>query len=63
MMKGLIHMMKHQLNEIKELPSSTNQIGSQPEDLQVRTEELFVPLKVQEEVKKNFAQGFINPAA
>eukprot|EP00975_Prorocentrum_lima_P050929 10669978-Prorocentrum_lima.AAC.1 len=56
-------MMKQQLKEIKELPPSTKQGGSQPEDLQVRTEELFAPLEVQEEVKKNFAQGFINPAA
>eukprot|EP00975_Prorocentrum_lima_P026063 5479738-Prorocentrum_lima.AAC.1 len=39
MMKGVIQMMKHQLKEFKELPSSTHQIGSQPDDLQVRTEE------------------------
>eukprot|EP00975_Prorocentrum_lima_P018467 3888706-Prorocentrum_lima.AAC.1 len=52
MMKGLIHMMKQQLKDIKELPQSTKEVGSQQADLQVRTEELFVPLEVQEEVKK-----------
>eukprot|EP00975_Prorocentrum_lima_P019552 4115923-Prorocentrum_lima.AAC.1 len=34
-----------------------------PDDHKVRTEELFVPLEVQEEVKENLSQGWINPAA
>eukprot|EP00975_Prorocentrum_lima_P026051 5477172-Prorocentrum_lima.AAC.1 len=55
--------MKHQLKEFKELPPTTNQRTSQPDDFQVREEELFVPLEVQEEVRKNCGQGFINPAA
>eukprot|EP00975_Prorocentrum_lima_P041262 8668497-Prorocentrum_lima.AAC.1 len=56
-------MMKQQLKDIKDSPSSAKEVGSQQEDPQVRTEELFVPLELQEEVKRNFAQGFINPAA
>eukprot|EP00975_Prorocentrum_lima_P068961 12923499-Prorocentrum_lima.AAC.1 len=38
-------MMKQQLKDIKELPPSTKEVGSPQEDLQVRTEELFVPLE------------------
>eukprot|EP00975_Prorocentrum_lima_P033717 7076059-Prorocentrum_lima.AAC.1 len=63
MMKGILQTMKHQLKELKELPSTQIQLKNQPDDLHVRKEELFVPLEVQEEVRNNFGQGFINPAA
>eukprot|EP00975_Prorocentrum_lima_P037752 7941790-Prorocentrum_lima.AAC.1 len=55
--------MKHQLRELKELPSTTNQSTNHPDAFHVRREELFVPLEGQEEVKNNFGQGVINPAA
>eukprot|EP00975_Prorocentrum_lima_P017621 3718670-Prorocentrum_lima.AAC.1 len=60
MMKGLIHMMKQQLNETKETPSSTKEVRGQQEDYQVRRGELQ---EVQDEVKKSFEHGFTNPAA
>eukprot|EP00975_Prorocentrum_lima_P030879 6481867-Prorocentrum_lima.AAC.1 len=63
MVKGLIHMMKQQLKDIKDSLSSAKELGSRQEGAQARTEELFVPLVIQEEVKRNFAHGFINPAA
>eukprot|EP00975_Prorocentrum_lima_P010976 2333446-Prorocentrum_lima.AAC.1 len=34
MMKGLIHMLTQQLKDIKEVPPSTKEVGSQQEDLQ-----------------------------
>eukprot|EP00975_Prorocentrum_lima_P045282 9482349-Prorocentrum_lima.AAC.1 len=34
MMKGLTQTMKHQLKEFNELPSTTNQMTSQPDDFQ-----------------------------
>eukprot|EP00975_Prorocentrum_lima_P050434 10563920-Prorocentrum_lima.AAC.1 len=50
--------MKHQLKELRAC-----QLDNQIDDFHVREEELFEPLEVQEEVKKNFGQGFVNPAA
>eukprot|EP00975_Prorocentrum_lima_P029992 6292369-Prorocentrum_lima.AAC.1 len=55
-------MMKQQLKEIKESPSSMKGVRAQQEYFQVRREELYLPQAVQEEVATNFAHGFTNPA-
>eukprot|EP00975_Prorocentrum_lima_P050400 10556010-Prorocentrum_lima.AAC.1 len=47
MMKGLIHMMKQQLKEIRESPSSMKEVRTPQEDFQVRREELYLPQAVQ----------------
>eukprot|EP00975_Prorocentrum_lima_P006735 1448092-Prorocentrum_lima.AAC.1 len=62
-MKGLIHMMKQQLKDIKLAPPSTKEVRDQQEDHQVRREELYLPQAIQDEVKKAFEHGFANPAA
>eukprot|EP00975_Prorocentrum_lima_P019333 4072102-Prorocentrum_lima.AAC.1 len=56
-MQGLIHMMKQQLKEIKETPSSTEEVRGQQADSQVRREELYLPQAIQDEVKKTFEHG------
>eukprot|EP00975_Prorocentrum_lima_P013826 2938152-Prorocentrum_lima.AAC.1 len=44
MTKGLIHMMKQQLKEVKLTPSSMDEVRDQ-----VRKEELYLPQAVQDE--------------
>eukprot|EP00975_Prorocentrum_lima_P019643 4132237-Prorocentrum_lima.AAC.1 len=44
-------------------PSSTKETRDPQEDHEVQREELYLPHAIQDEVKKGFEHGFINPAA
>eukprot|EP00975_Prorocentrum_lima_P013644 2903037-Prorocentrum_lima.AAC.1 len=52
--KGLIHMLKQQLKDVKLTPSSMKEVRDQQDDRQVQKEELYLPQAVQDEVKDKF---------
>eukprot|EP00975_Prorocentrum_lima_P035379 7429002-Prorocentrum_lima.AAC.1 len=62
MMKGLINRMKQQLRHIKVPPPSKKELMVQPEDQEVRREELCLS-KAQKAMEKSLQHGISNPAS